>query len=170
MDHNWPDEPRTICPICGASFLARTAAETGGICRRHVTIDNIPLPLPQKEDFHLIVSPVGKTFTSSEDLPTLPFPKKIVVGPDYLNFDGWIIRICPCSKSLLGWISQHASRWCKENHDPVIKEQVNAMISAIQYQVVHGDDAEECIPETVGRFEWGQSWFCSPFVSSSLAA
>ena len=148
MDYDWPEEPKTTCPLCGASFLARTAAETGGICRRHVTIDNIPRPLPQKEDCHVIVSPEGKVFVSSDDLPTLPFPKKMVVGPDYLNFDGWIIRTWPFSMSLLDWFKNQTRRWCKENPDPVFKAQVSAMASALESQVVHGSDAEKCIPES----------------------
>ena len=52
------------------------------------------------------------------------------------------------SKSILNWISNHAHRWSKENPDPVVKAQVCEMVSAFQYQVVHGGDAEKCIPES----------------------
>lgn len=149
MHHNWPEEEKTNCLICGASFLATTAAETGGICRRH-TKGQRPMPgLPPEEDkLFVAISPDGKVIQSAEDLPVLPFPLKMIVRPSYLNFDGWIIRIWPCSKSMLGWISTQAGQWCKENPDPVVKAQVNAMITAIEQQLVHGSDAEICIPES----------------------
>ncbi len=72
----------------------------------------------------------------------------MVVGPNYLNFDGWIVRTSPCSMSLLDWLKNQAHRWWKENPDPVVKAQVSAMLSAFEYQVVHGGDAEKCIPES----------------------
>jgi hypothetical protein len=40
MEPRWPEREKTICSICGASFLARTAAETGGYCKRHFFHDN----------------------------------------------------------------------------------------------------------------------------------
>lgn len=149
MDHNWPLEEKTTCPICGASFLARTAALTGGICRRHGHGMRPPPGLPpQEEKLFLGISPEGKPILSSDDLPILPFPGRMIVGLGYLNFDGWIISTCPCSKSILGWISEHASRWCKENPDPVVKSQVNEMITALERQVASGGEAEKCIPES----------------------
>ena len=71
----------------------------------------------------------------------------MIVGPDYLNFDDWIIRTSPLSKSLLGWISTHAVRWCTENPDLVVKSQVHDMITALERQVAHGGNAENFIPE-----------------------
>ena len=148
MNHDWPPEEKTTCNICGASFLACTAAETGGICRRHITKDNIPRPLREKEGCPPFISPEGEVFLSPDDLPTLPFPKKMIVGPGYLNFDDWIIHTSPLVESILGWIASHAGRWCQENPDPVVKEQINEMITALEQQMMHGMDTEEGIPES----------------------
>lgn len=137
--------------ILGLGFLpalARTAAETEGICRRHTKAKRPPPMSPEEEKLFLAISPEGKVILSDEDLPALPFPRKMIVGAICVNFDGWIVRFLPCSKSLLGWISSHAHRWCKENPDPVVKAQVNAMITAIEHQLAHGGDAEKCIPES----------------------
>ncbi len=148
MNH-WPPEEKTTCQICGASFLASTAALTGGICRRHGNGMRPPPGLPpEKDELFLGISPEGKLILSDEDLPVLSFPRKMILGPGYLNFDDWIFRTSPFPKSLLGWISEHASRWCKENPDPVVKSQVNEMITALEQQFANGGDDERCIPES----------------------
>jgi hypothetical protein len=152
MEHDWPEEPKTTCLLCGASFLASTAALTGGISRRHGNGMRALPGLPQeKEELFLGISPEGKPILSSEDLSALPFPRMMIVGPGHLNFDGWIICTSPCAKSILAWISSHADRWCKENPDPVVKSQVNEMITALERQVVRGGDAGNSIPESRWR-------------------
>jgi hypothetical protein len=103
---------------------------------------------PDENKLFLAISPEGKVILSDEDLPVLPFPRKMIVRPEYLDFDGWIFCTRPFQKSLLGWITNHAGRWCKENPDPVVKAQVNAMISAIERQLSQGWEIEKCIPES----------------------
>lgn len=147
MNHDWPQEEKTTCLLCGASFLASTAAQTGGVCRRHGNGSRPTLGLPLVEDnLFVAFSPEGKPIMSEDDLPAIPFPHKMIVGPGWLNLDDWIVRTWPCSKSTLGWISEQVRGWCKENPDPVVKEQVNEMISALERQVRQDGESEKWIP------------------------
>ena len=148
MNHDWPPEGKTTCLICGASFLASTDAKNGGICSRHTKGVRTPALSPDEEKLFLAISPDGKPILSCQDLPAIPFPRKMIVGANFLNFDGWIIRTSPCSKSLLEWICKRAHRWGKDNPDPVVKSQVCEMLTALERQVVQGSDAEKCIPES----------------------
>ncbi len=139
MDQRWPEEEeRAICSICGASFLARTAAETGGYCKRHVFSDVAEREWTEADDLFYALSPSGEVISSPKQLPALPFPKEIFVGSDCIHLDGWTIRTLPVSGFFMDWLEDRTFHWRRANSSPEDLEQIDSFVLALEKQILSG--------------------------------
>lgn len=136
MDKRWPEEAKVICSICGASFLARTAAETGGYCKRHVFADVPEREWTEADDLFYALSPSGEVISSPKQLPALPFPKEIYVGSDSIHLDRWTIRTLPVSGFFMDWLEDRLFHWRHGNASPEDLEQIDSFVLALENQIL----------------------------------
>ena len=138
MEKRWPEEERAICSICGVSFLARTAAETGGYCKRHVFADVPEREWAEADDLFFAISPSGDLISTPKNLPALPFPKEIFMGSDCIHLDGWTFRTRPLSEFFMDWLEDRLFHWRRANSSPEDLEQIDSFVLALENQVFSG--------------------------------
>jgi hypothetical protein len=90
------------------------------------------------DDLPMAVSPTGRVIRRDGFLPTLPPPKKIVVGRDALWVDGWVFSLKPISKQTIHWLVNQVSAWCESDPSEDSRAQIMGVLDAVE-QVVGND-------------------------------
>lgn len=90
---------------------------------------------PRGDDLPVAVSPTGRVIKRGGFLPTLPPPKKIVVGRDALWIDGWVFCLAPISKQTMVWLLKQVSSWCENDPSEESRAQIMGVLDAVELVV-----------------------------------
>ena len=84
-------------------------------------------------------SPDGCPVNAVEELPDLPLPKKVIVGRESMQVDGWHFRIWPITRPHLEWLVRQACRWIEEDPSTENKAQISGVVEALEAIFKNGD-------------------------------
>jgi hypothetical protein len=86
----------------------------------------------------IAICPDGTTLYDTKELPSLPPPKKIVVGPDSVLIDEWAFRTVPITRGMFAWLQKQILAWAAVSGEPESKAQLFGLIEAWERQFVNG--------------------------------
>lgn len=158
----WPHEEQTICPICGASCpqseqqprpkgsadVMSPSTTSPGPCRKRRLP---PDYFSGRQDVHLFRRSPDAAVSQENGRRIELRQFRWVDYFDLALFDVLILLVKASSPS-----------WWRDNPERVVAAQVSAMLSAFEYQVVHGGDAEKRIRRAGGRFDLGPAHLIIP--------
>jgi hypothetical protein len=72
------------------------------------------------------VDPDGLPVLRCDQLPTLPLPRRIVIGVRHIELDGWVFPYQRINKGFLLWLKERGEIWMER--DPVQKEWLDEII------------------------------------------
>lgn len=79
------------------------------------------------------IDPDGLPVLRCDQLPTLRFPGRIVIGVRYLELDGWVFPYQRLNKGFLLWLKERVEIWMER--DPAQREWLEEIIETFRQRV-----------------------------------
>lgn len=77
------------------------------------------------------LKPDGSLILSISELPALPVPTRVVIGPAFIEIDGWLIAYTDIRKGTLYWLGERLMEWRKAESSEVSRAWINGILDAL---------------------------------------